>query len=391
MNCLVGLLLLLTIISIFYYCFAIYAALDFFKHPPQINHNFLPPVSLLTPICGLEWELETNLISFCQQDYPKYQIIFCLQNQSDPCLHLLKKIKDKFSYLDIQIVTNPKTIGNNLKISNLANALAITKYPILVITDSDIQVKSDYLRQVVQPLQDDSVGLVTCLYTSLTKGFLAAFEALEISTQFHPRVLTARKIEGLKYAFGSTIVMRKKILEEVGGFFKIADHLADDYQLGNLVAKLGYRVILSNYIVDHRLANVTWGSFLARQSRWAKCIRVERFWGYLGLVFTQGTVISLSLLVATGFAPWAFLVFLITWTVRLLMAQIVGVKFLEDSVARKYLILVPIRDIVSFLLWGYNLVGNRINWRDYKFELTKGGKLVKIKLLGEVGKQGNLE
>ena len=95
MNCLVGLLLLLTIISIFYYCFAIYAALDFFKHPPQINHKFFPPVSLLTPICVLEWELETSLISFCQQDYPEYQIIFCLQNQSDPCLHLLKKIKDK--------------------------------------------------------------------------------------------------------------------------------------------------------------------------------------------------------------------------------------------------------------------------------------------------------
>jgi len=378
MSCVVGLLLLLTIISICYYCFAIYAAIDFFKQTPITNEDFFPPISLLTPICGLEWEIETSLISFCQQDYPNYQIIFCLQNQSDPCLHLLKKIKEDFAQLDIQIVTNPKSIGNNLKISNLANALAVAKYPILVITDSDIQVESNYLRQVVKPLENKSVGLVTCLYTSLTKGFLAAFEALEISTQFHPRVLTAKKLEGLKFAFGSTIVMRKQILEEIGGFFKIADYLADDYQLGNLVAKLGYQVVLSNYIVDHRLANVTWGSFFARQSRWAKCIRVERFWGYLGLFFTQGTVISLSLLIVTGLARWAFLLCLLTWTIRLLMAVIVGVKFLQDKVAQKYLLLVPIRDIVSFFLWCYNLVGNTVNWRDYKFELAKGGKLVKI-------------
>lgn len=391
MNCLIGVLLILTIISCFYYCFAIYAAIDFFKNTPETKQKFLPPVSLLTPICGLEWELEDNLISFCQQDYPQYQIIFCLQNSNESCLKLLTKIQDKFAYLDIEIVTNPQPIGNNLKINNLANAIAVTKYPILVITDSDIQVKADYLQEVVQPLGDDSVGLVTCLYTSLTKGFLAAFEALEISTQFHPRVLTARKIEGIKYAFGSTIVIRQKILEEIGGFLRIADYLADDYQLGNLVAKLGYQVVLSNHIVSHRLANVTFSSFLARQSRWAKCIRVERFWGYLGLIFTQGTVISLLLLLATGLAGWAFWLCVITWIIRVLMAFVIGVKFLNDKVARQYLILVPIRDIVSFLLWCYNLVGNRINWRDYKFELAKGGKLVKIRLLGEFGEQGNIE
>ncbi|ELR98270.1 bacteriohopanetetrol glucosamine biosynthesis glycosyltransferase HpnI [Gloeocapsa sp. PCC 73106] len=380
MNLLILLLLLLTIISVGYYCFAIYAAIDFFSRPSKINHDFYPPVTILTPICGLEWELETSLISFCQQDYPRYQIIFCLQNQSDPCLNILKKIKNNFPDLDINIVTNPQAIGNNLKISNLANAVAIIKYPILVITDSDIQVKPNYLQQVVEPLQDNSVGLVTCLYTSLTKGFLAAFEALEISTQFHPRVLTAKKIEGIQYAFGSTIVIRKKILEEIGGFLGIADYLADDYQLGNLVSKLGYRVILSDYLVAHRLADVTWRSFFQRQSRWAKCIRVERFWGYLGLIFTQGTVISLALLIATGGVWWSWLICLITWTIRMLMAIIVGVKLLKDQVAKKYLILVPIRDLVSFWLWCYNLVGNTVNWRDYKFELAKGGKLIKLEV-----------
>lgn len=380
MSLLVVLLLLLTIFSIVYYCFAIYAALDFFARPPQLNRDFYPPVTILTPICGLEWELEASLISFCQQDYPCYQIIFCLQNQSDPCLNLLKKIKHKFPNLDINIVTNPQAIGNNLKISNLANALAIAKYSILVIADSDIQVKSNYLQQIVAPLQDNYVGLVTCLYTSLTKGFLAAFEALEISTQFHPRVLTARKIEGIKYAFGSTIVIRKQILEEIGGFLVIADYLADDYQLGNLVAKLGYRVILSDYLVAHRLADVTLESFFQRQSRWAKCIRVERFWGYLGLIFTQGTVISLGLVFASGGSLWSWGICLITWMIRMLMAGIVGVKLLEDQVAKKYLILVPLRDIVSFLVWAYNLVGNTVNWRDYKFELVKGGKLIKLEV-----------
>lgn len=373
----------LTLLSIIYYGFAIYTAWEFFQEKSPRNnynkYNFYPPVSILKPICGLEWEIEASLSSFCQQNYHnQYQVIFSVQNSEDPCLEVLEKIKNDYPSVDITIVTNEKRIGNNFKISNLANALKYAKYSLLVIADSDIQVQSNYLQEIVQPMQDKSVGLVTCLYTSLTKGFLAGFESLEISTQFHPRVLTARKIEGISYAFGATILIRRQILQQIGGFKAIADYLADDYQLGNLVAKLGYQVILSNYIVTHRLADVNWRSFFHRQSRWAKCVRVERFWGYLGLIFTQGTVTSLCLLIITNGSPWSQIVLLITWGLRWLMAMIVGVFFLKDEVAKKYLIWLPIRDLVSFLLWVYNLVGNTINWRNYEFTLIKDGKLVKL-------------
>jgi ceramide glucosyltransferase len=368
-------LFLLSLSSILYYCYSIYAVIDFFSHPIEIDNNFHPPISILKPICGVDWELYENLISFCQQDYPKYQIIFSVRDSKDPSIEIIKKIIDRLPDLDLSLVIRDRTIGTNLKVSNLANAEVEAKYSILLISDSDIRVKSDYLKQIVQPMCDSKVGVVTCLYNSLVKGWVAAFEALDISTQFHSRVLTARKLEGVKFALGSTIVIRKTVLEEIGGFLSIADYLADDFQLGNLPAQKGYKVVLSNYIVEHILANVTIHDFLQRQIRWAKVIRVERFWGYLGLIFTQGTTIGLLFWLATLGSRLGWFVLLVIWSMRLLMAWILGIRSLKDPVAKKFFWLVPFRDLVSFAIWFYSLVGNKIEWRGRKFKLVESGKL----------------
>lgn len=359
------------------YCFyAIYAGYDLFSKPIENNPTFRPPVTILKPLCGLDWQTYENLSSFCLQDYPEYQIVFSVRQSDDPSIEIVHQIKENFPHLDLSLVISDRCIGTNLKVSNLANGLALAKYPILVLADSDIRVKPDYLKQVVQPLQNAQVALVTCPYNSLVEGKVAIFEALGIATQFNPKLLTARKLEGVTFALGSTIVIRRSVLDEIGCFPAIADSLSDDFQLGNLSHRLGYQVVLSPYIVEHILAKVKLIDLFDRQIRWARVVKVERFWGYLGLIFTQGTVTSLVFLFLTHFSIYGQLVVLITWSIRLLMAYIIGEILFKDSLTKKHLIWIFLRDIFDFIVWTIGFFGNSIQWRGQRFKLIGNGRLV---------------
>ncbi|GAB1542378.1 bacteriohopanetetrol glucosamine biosynthesis glycosyltransferase HpnI [Scytonema sp. NUACC21] len=344
----------------------------------KIDPDFHPPITILKPICGLDIDTYENFVSFCQQDYPKYQIIFSVRDEGDPSVEVVKKIINEFPEVDIRLVVSNRTIGTNLKVSNLANAQAEAKYSILLLADSDVRVGSDYLRRVVQPMRDPSVGVVTCLYRPLVRGWVAMFEAVGISTEYHAGILVARKLEGMKFALGPTIAIRKTTLEAVGGFVAIADYLADDFQLGYLPARAGYKVVLSDYIIDHAIATESWSDLIDRQTRWNCCTRVSRPWGYLGLIFTHGTSTSLLFLIATSGSMFGWAVLLLTWSTRLLLAWVVGVNSLKDSVAKNCLWLVPLRDLISFGLWCYSFVGDTFEWRGQRLRLTRGGKLVPL-------------
>ena len=377
-------LLILCLSATWFYCYAIYAAVDFFSRPEPIDPDFHPPVTILKPICGLDSDTYENLASFCQQDYPQYQIIFGVRDAQDAVVEVVHKIIYNFPDIDIQLVVSDRTIGTNFKVSNLANAQTEAKYSILVIADSDIRVGVDYLRRVIQPMRDSTVGVVTCVYTSLTRGWVAAIEALWISTQFAPSVLVARSLDGIKFAFGSTIVIQKAVLEEIGGFLAIADYLADDFQLGKLPTDAGYKVVLSDYVVEHVMPKGSLTNSIKRQTRWGRGTRVSRPWGYFGLIFTHGTATSLLFLLATQGSMLGWAVLGITWSARLVMGWVVGVRCLKDPVARKFLWVVPLRDLISFILWCYSFVGNAIEWRGRRLRLIKGGKLVP--LVADTGK-----
>ncbi len=374
------LLLLLSLTATCFYCYSSFAAIEFFNHPDSIVPGFHPPVTVIKPVCGLDSDTYENLASFCQQDYPEYQIVFGVRDPQDLGIEVINKIIQNFPALDIQLIVSDRTIGTNLKVSNLANAATVAKYPLLVIADSDIRVGCDYIQRVVQPFHDESVGVVTCLYRSLVQGWVATFEAIEISTKFHPGVLVARKLDGINFALGSTIAIRRKALEAIGGFESVADYLADDFQLGYLPAQAGYKVVLSDYVVDHVLATENLTDFIQRQTRWTRCIRVSRPWGYLGLIFTHGTATSLLFLLASRGSILGWAVLGITWSTRLMMAWIVGVRSLQDPVAKKFLWLVPLRDLLTFALWCYSFIGNTIEWRGRKLKLIKGGKLELLQL-----------
>ncbi|MEH2348994.1 MAG: bacteriohopanetetrol glucosamine biosynthesis glycosyltransferase HpnI [Nostoc sp.] len=370
-------LLILSILSVWFYCYAIYAAITFFADPRPIDLEFHPPVSILKPICGIDRDAYENLASFCQQDYPKYQIIFAVRNSQDPCIEVVEKIIQNFSDLDILLIVSDRVIGTNLKVSNLDNAVAKAKYEILVLADSDIRVGTDYLQRVIQPLQDENVGVVTCMYRTLAQGWISTLEAITTTTEFHAGVLVSNIQEnGIKYAFGCTIAIPKKVLEAIGGFEAIADYLADDFQLGYLPVQAGYKVVLSDYIVEHLHESNTLIDVIKRQTRWAFCKRVSRPWGYLGLIFTYGVVTSLLLLIATNGSTLGWLALCICWVTRLVMAWVVGTICLKDPIVKRFFWLVPACDLSSFIIWCFGFIGNTIEWRGQQLKLTKNGKLL---------------
>jgi ceramide glucosyltransferase len=375
----IALLVILCLASIWFYCYGIYAGLAFFKHPYPFDAAFHPSVTILKPVCGNDGNLYENLATFCHQDYPNFQIIFSVRDSQDAGISIIKQIIHDFPHLDIELVVCDRIIGTNLKVSNLANALVFAKHPILVLADSDVRVGSDYLQQIIQPFKNQNVGVVTCLYRSSAQGWVTIIEALRQTTEFSTGVLVSNKFEhGIRYAFGQTIVIRKQVLTVIGGFEAIADHLADDFQLGYLPALAGYQVILSHYVVEHQLNTNSLINAIKQQIRWACCIRVSRSWGYLGLIFTYGIPASLLLVLFNHGSRFSLITLLVVFVTRLVMAWIIGVVCLKDPLVKKYLWFVPLCDLLGFLIWCYCFVGDNIEWRGQTLKLAKDGKMIVV-------------
>ena len=372
--------LLFCLVAIFYYALASYCAIEFLSQSKseKINPEFHPPVSILKPLCGIDGNTYENLASFCRQDYPDYQIIFGVQDQADPVIAIVKQLIQDFSTIDLQLVISDRTIGPNLKISNLANAADQAKHEILLISDSDIRVTSDYLINVVQPLRDDSVGVVTCMYRSQVQGWITDFEALGISTELAPTTLVSRKLSGMNFGIGATIAIRKSVLAAIDGFRSVAKYLHDDFHLGRMPFDSGYQVVLSHYVVSHGLDTASLPDLIQHQTRWNRGIRVCQPWGYAGQIFTFGTVASLVFLLVTPAPELGWMVLGITWFFRLVMAWIVGVNVLNDPIVKKLFWLVPLSDLIRFTLWCYGFVGDRIEWRGQQLKLARDGQLIAL-------------
>jgi ceramide glucosyltransferase len=376
---LVFVLTVLCFTAIGYYGCAIYSVRDFFARPTKGNPSFHPPVTILKPMCGLDSNAYENFASFCQQDYPNYQIIFSTLDPHDPNIAVVRQIIKDFPDADIQLVVSDRVIGTNHKVSNLANAETKAKHSFLLIADSDIRVRPDYLSQVIQPMSDPKVGIVTCIYRSLPQGWIAILEAVGISTESHPAILVAHKLEGIKFAIGATIVIPKSVLNKIGGFQAIADYLEDDSLLGFLSNSAGYQIVLSNYIVEHVSGKVTLVDFIQRQIRWYCGTRTSDPSGYPKLIFTFGTVYSLLLIILTKGAIISWMLLTATWTVRLIMAWILGAKYLQDPAAKKFFWLAPGSDIIKFIFWCYGFFGTTIYWRGRKLKLSPDGKITLAK------------
>lgn len=370
-----ALLVTVCVSAIVYCAFAAYSARAFFRRAQHPAEGACPPVTIFKPLRGLDREAYRNFASFCRQDYPEYQVLFGADSAEEPALETARAIARDFPHVDVSIVVGKRSSAANPKIGNLAGMIPAAKHPVLLISDSDIRVGPTHLRTMVAPLSDPRVGVVTCLYRSHAQGLAGELDALSLSTEFQPSVLVARQLEGITFAMGSGICIRRSVLDEIGGFDAIADYLADDYFLGHLPSKAGYSVELSNHVVEHRLDTESLTELIHHQIRWNRGIRAARPWGYAGLLFTHGIPAALLLpLVAHGStAAWALSG--ATLGARLAMAWYVAVHCLKDPVARRSLWLVPLRDLLGFALWIAAYLVTTIVWRGNRFRLGERGKL----------------
>ena len=342
----------------------------------ELGTNFTPPISILIPVRGADEETYETFSSFCHQDYPRFQLLFGCRDTDDSAVPVIRKLQSEFPNIKIEIIISANEIGTNAKVSNLQNIFQHALHEYIFIVDSDIKVEPDYLRCVVAPLQKSNVGMVTCLYRGArAKSFASLLENIGLSSTFGPEVMTSRMLEGVKFALGSTIAMRRETLNKIGGFAAIADFLADDFWLGFLTAKEGVEIIISDVVVDHLPKKETMISMLKHQLRWNKAVRLSRPKGYAGLILTYGIVTSFLLLVALKFSSAAGGVFVVTLTVRLLTAVFGGVILMKDMTLLKSLWLLPIRDFIGFGVWLVGLFGKKVEWRGVQYSLTKDGKL----------------
>jgi len=362
----------------FYYLFAVSCALSFFGRPFRHNDCFTPPITILKPLCGLDRGAYENLASFCRQNYPQYQIVFGSDDVADPALSVARRIAKDFPERDIRVVVHRGPRTPNPKVGTLAAMATDASNALLLVSDSDIRVDEDHLRRLVAPMADPAVGVVTCLYRSRAESFAGTLNALGLSTDFQPAVLVARRFEGITFGLGSGILIRRAVLDAVGGFAEIANYLSDDYFLGLLPMRAGYRVELLPEVVSHELGGSTLRDVVDSQMRWNRGIRSVRPLGYAGLFLNQGTPASLLLLGMAWPSRAALALSGSTLVLRLAMAWLIAVRCLRDEPARRYLWLVPLRDLFGFVLWFGAFFGDSVVWRGRRFRLKSDGRLVSV-------------
>lgn len=363
----------------FYSLLAVVAARQWHRARPAPLPDYTPAVTLLKPVRGVDAEAYANFASFCALDYPpeRVQILFGALDPADPALALVRRLQTDFPQADIGLITPPPdaVIGYNRKVSNLAAMRPHAKHDLLVLCDSDMRVQPDYLRRVVAPFAAGA-GLVTCPYRGFqAESFAAVLESLGIGSEFIPSALVSRILEGVGFAFGSTIALTREALDALGGFESLKDELADDFRLGNGARRAGFEVVLSDYVVDDVLGAERFGAMWARRLRWARTVRSCRPAGYAGAIITHGLVFALLFLLANGFRLPGWTLFGLTLAVRLMTAVWIAARYTRDSNVTRRWYLLPLSDLLSFALYVGSYLGNTIVWRGERFRLRPGGRL----------------
>ncbi|BAY52048.1 putative glycosyltransferase [Thermostichus vulcanus NIES-2134] len=337
----------------------------------------LPAVSILVPVCGLEARAWQNWSSLCEQNYPVYEVLFGVQSPNDPAIPVLQALCETYPDRARWYLCHPIR-GINLKASNVSQLFAHARYDVVVETDSDVRVRSNYLATLTQPLADPQVGVVTCGYIDHQPQRLgAAFVALGRCLDFIPSVLVARRLDGgLRFAIGPTVLLRREVLEKIGGFEIALNRIGEDYQLGYAAWRAGYRVELSTYILDNDCGNDSLLSAVQRELRWSRSIRSNRGNQYFGMVFMFGTVYS-ALLWGLFPAPWTLGLFLTVQGIRWLQA-VISILLMGTPQLLLWLWLLPLRDVMSFLIWLGGCFGNRIYWRGRWLQVNRHGQLQEI-------------
>jgi ceramide glucosyltransferase len=374
------LILLIGCVPLAYYVVATLAAVRFFSRERRKTlGSYTPKVSILKPVRGVDFASHENFKSFCLQDYPEYEILFCVNDLDDTAVPLIRRLAEEFPQRGIRLLSNAPQIGSNRKVNNLALLAREAKHELLVQSDGDVRVGANYLHEMAAPFEQAETAVVSCFYSGVTqKNIWAEIEALGVATDFSAGVLVADWMEGVTFALGASVATTKTWLGKIGGYEGIANVLADDYEIGNRVVKAGGRVMLSREVVETMYPAVTFGKFWEHQVRWARTVRLCRPASYVGLLFTHGLPLAIAGAIAIRSAAGALLFMVAYVVLRLAVAEAVGVWGLRDETARRKWWLLPLRDLLQLAVWVGSFFSDRIVWGDAEFKLSRNGEMVAI-------------
>lgn len=372
------LLLAAACIPFIYYLLSLYSTWRYFRSATREREgavDFTPPVSCLKPIKALDEDAYENYASFCRQDYPDYEILFCV-DKDDPTVPVLEQLIRDFPERRIRLLFGSGRNAVNDKVARLTRLVNEAQHDIFVITDSDVRVGPDYLRMIMAPFHDPQVGAATCLYASTEEKNLTQYlQSIGMISDFFPGVMVAWQLDGVKFTFGQTIAITRKAVAGYGGYETIEDRPADDLWAGRLVEAQGYEVKLLPYVVQSVADFRSFPDLLFKRVRWMTVMRLMRPWGHLGLIFTWGLPWSLlavaihpSLAVACAYLG-SYLIF------RIAMSWMVGVWGMKQSGLWKKMLLIPLWDAMAFAIWLASFARRTIRWRGVDYYIREG-KLV---------------
>jgi len=357
-----------------YYIVAIIACVRFFRRERRkALPDFQPPASLLKPVHGVDFATYENYSSFCRQDYPHYEILFCVNDLSDPAVPVIRKLMEDFPDISIRLLSGAEQIGTNRKVNNLALLAREARHEVLIQSDGDVRVGPNFVRELAAPFANPEVGIVSCFYTGIVERNLwAEFEAIGAATDFFAGAMVADWKEGVTFALGAAVATTKTWLARIGGYEAIANYLADDYEIGHRTHEAGALVLLSREPVSTMYPAQTLRSFWEHQVRWARTVRLVRPASYLGLLVTQGLLWAVVAAICAPNTEIA-LTYLVAYLVlRLSLAWTAGVWGLADDIVRRKIWLVPLRDAVHFLVWTAGFTSNRVHWSGRDFRIREG-------------------
>src|SRR6202167_3806025 len=369
-----NLFLAVAAIPFIYYFIAIFSSWRYFQQPPSATDpSFTPPVSILKPFRGLDPDAYQNLASFCRLDYPEFEIVFCIDPDDEIIQSIVAKLTAEFPLCRMRILYGSGRVGANDKVAKLARLVNDAAYEVIVISDSDVRVRPDYLRHLTAPLRDPKVGAVTCLYVPIEITTLTDhLQSVGMMSDFFASIFVDWQLEGLKFTLGTTIASTRTRINGFGGYPELENRPADDLLVGRLIAEQGYEVMLLRYAIDTVCDYGSLSELLHKRLRWIVVMRHMRPWGHLGLLLTQGLPWSIAAVaihptttVAIGYLGGYL-------GLRMAMTWMIGIHGLQQSILWKQMALLPVWDAVAFGIWLISFSRNSIRWRGADYYIRDG-------------------
>jgi len=364
----------LAVLSVIYWIWA-FGSVDRLRRCQAACLPHTPPVSILKPVRNDDGQLYANLRSFCEQDYPQYEILFGVASLDDPAVSVIEQLICEFPHRALTCIVTGAPVGANRKVSILEALTQRARYGTLIVADADMRVGPDYLRAIVGVLGDPSVGLVTCLYRGVAAGGLASkLGAMFINEWFVPAALVGVRLAPLRYAFGATLACRREVLASIGGFAALADYLADDYMIGALISRRGLRVALAPHVVSNIVVERNVRGLVSHELRWARTFRTVRPLAYACSIVTHGIPLAGLLILVVGPTHTAMALLGVHLAIRC-SGRVALYRRLGVPLPWSTTWLVPVRDVLSFVLWASSFLGREVRWADERFRVAADGRL----------------